>query len=161
MKLKQLFSFILIAIVFMIGYTLLTEEPKTITDRLADADIKNKEVTYLDCRLKYSHFEVKLNEYGEESLFVYFEFTNNSDKAETFDYKFDVVAFQNGIEADVNYYYDCEEEENTEKEIQPGTTILVAKVFELKNTVDPITIEIRPFVSIDNKKIIDFEIILE
>lgn len=161
MKLKQFFFYAFIVIVFLIGYALITEEPKTITDILADVDIENKEITYSDCKLKYSNSEVKINDYGEESLYVYFEFTNNSDESKAFYYNFDVVAFQNGVEAVENYFYDCEEERNTEKEIQPGTTIVVAEVFELKNVVDPVTIEIRPFISVDNEKIIDFEINLQ
>lgn len=100
---------------------------------------------YADTTIKYLKSEIVYNSIEEKCLFVYFEMTNNSDENRSFNYLVSCKAFQNGIELDSNYIYDCEEEENGSKEIQPGATITVAEVFELGESTDNVTLEIRPF----------------
>ena len=59
--------------------------------------------------------------YSDEQIFVYFEMKNNSDEKVTFDFKFDVCAYQGGIELETNYIYDCDEEKNGSLEINSST----------------------------------------
>lgn len=100
---------------------------------------------YADTSIRYLKSEIAHNSINEKCLFVYFEMTNNSDENQAFDYLVSCKAFQNGIELDENYIYDCEEEKSGSKEIQPGATITVAEVFELGDGTGSVTIEVRPF----------------
>lgn len=103
--------------------------------------------------IKYSHHQI-LN--GD--LYVYFEMTNNSSESESFDYTFEVIGWQEGIELDTNYIYDCEEEKNASKEIKPGASILVAEIFELRSATETATIEFRPWMSFNEKTLYEFNI---
>jgi len=97
----------------------------------------------------------------DNELFLYFEMTNNSTENASFIYTFNVYAFQNGVGLDSNYIYDCDEEKNSSKEIQPGTTITVAETFELSDSSECVEIEIYPWISFDNKAIYKFTIEIE
>lgn len=101
--------------------------------------------TYADVKIKYLKSEIGYNSIDEKCLYVYFEMTNNSDENYAFSYLVSCQAFQNGIELDSNYVYDCEEEENGAKEIQPGATIAVAEVFKIGDNTEDVTVEVRPF----------------
>lgn len=103
--------------------------------------------------VKYSHHQI-----SDGNLYVYFEMTNNSSETKSFDYSFHVIGWQEGIELDTNYIYDCEEEKNSGKEIKPGVTILVAEVFEIRNVTEDVTIEFRPFLFWTDKTLYEFEI---
>lgn len=98
---------------------------------------------------------------GGEDIYIYFEMTNNSDDDVTFDYTFSVNAWQGGVEIDQNFFYDCEEEENASRSIRPGTTITIAEVFELRNDVDEVEIEISPFITFTNEVLCEFTIEME
>lgn len=100
---------------------------------------------YADITMKYLKSEIVYNAIDEKCLFVYFEMTNDSDENQAFSYLVTCKAFQNGIELDTNYIYDSDEERNGSKEIQPGATITVAEVFELGDSTDNVTLEVRPF----------------
>lgn len=113
---------------------------------------------YADITMKYLRSEISYNSIDEKCLYVYFEMTNNSDENQAFDYLVDCKAFQNGIELDINYIYDCEEEKNGSKEIQPNATIMVAEVFELGDSTDNVTLEVRPFNIWSDKLLFEKEI---
>lgn len=100
---------------------------------------------YADITMKYLRSEITYNSIDKKCLFVYFEMTNNSDENQAFSYLVSCKAFQNGIELDTNYIYDSDEERNGSKDIQPGATITVAEVFELGDSADNVTLEVRPF----------------
>ena len=100
--------------------------------------------------------EYKVTSSGE--IIVYFEMENKSTETRSFDYTFDVYGWQKGIEMETNYFYDCNEEKNGSKDIKRGAKILVAEVFELNNTTDNVTIEIRPFFSFIDETLYEFEI---
>lgn len=157
-RLKIVFCTFLV--LFICGCVYVPDVPGYFQEQLADVDEENKELDYLDCNLKYERCEIIQEEYGDKNLYVYFKFTNNSDENATFDYTFDIKSFQNGIELDSNYVYDCEEEENGSKEIQPGTTITVAEVFELGDSTENVMLEIRPFV-LSDKALMDLQIELQ
>lgn len=119
---------------------------------------KNKnQFKYDDVIVTYK--EYKITSSGE--IIVYFEMENNSTKTRSFDYTFDVYGWQNGIEMDKDFFYDCDEEENANKEIKNGAKIVVAEVFELNNATDNVTIEIRPFFSFIDETLYEIEIELK
>lgn len=100
---------------------------------------------YADIAMEYLKSEIDYDSSDEKCLYVYFEMTNNSDENQAFSYLVTCKAFQNGIELDGNYVYDCDEEKNGSKEIQPGASVIVAEVFELDDDTENVTLEVRPF----------------
>lgn len=125
------------------------EKEKAEAEKQAQEQAEKKEkantFTYADVKIKYLKSEIGYNSIDEKCLYVYFEMTNNSDENYAFSYLVSCKAFQNGIELDINYVYDCEEEKNGSKEIQPGATITVAEVFEIGDNTEDVTVEARPF----------------
>lgn len=119
---------------------------------------KTEQFEYADTNIKYLKSEIDYNSIDEKCLFVYFEFTNNSDENQSFDYLVSCKAFQNGVELDTNYIYDCDEEKNGSKEIQPGASITVAEVFELSESTDNVTLEITPFSIWSDRKLFEYEV---
>lgn len=113
------------------------------TEQVSEEQVNTFE--YADITMKYLRSEIAYNSIDEKCLFVYFEMTNNSDENQAFSYLVTCKAFQNGIELDTNYIYDNDEERNGSKEIQPGATITTAEVFELGDSTDNVTLEVRPF----------------
>ena len=157
-RLKIVFCTLLVFLICGCAYV--PDVPGYFQEKLADVDEENKELDYLGCNLKYERYEIIQEEHGDKNLYVYFEFTNNSDENKTFCYTFYIKSFQNGIELDSNYVYDCEEERNGSKEIQPGATITVAEIFELGDSTENVMLEIRPFV-LSDKPLMDFQIELQ
>ena len=109
---------------------------------------------------EYEDIYVKFLESTVENgkLYVYFEMKNGSDENYAFDYTFTTTAFQNGVELETDYIYNCDEEENGSKEIQPGTTIKVAEVFELSDNISTVTLEVAPLIDFSNTKLLTFNI---
>lgn len=106
--------------------------------------------------VKYLEHKISGND-----LYVYFEMTNESNENITFDYSYSVKAFQDGIELEQNYIYDCDEEENGSKEIQPGATITVAEVFKLNNMESNVEVDIEYWISFSGEKLLEFVIELK
>ena len=106
---------------------------------------KANKFEYADTNIKYLKSKVGYDASDDKCLYVYFEFTNNSDENESFASLVRCQAFQNGIELETNYLYDCDEERNSSKDIQPGASITVAEIFELDDSTEDITLEVRPF----------------
>lgn len=109
---------------------------------------------------EYEDIYVKFLESKVENgkLYVYFEMKNGSDENYAFDYTFTTTAFQNGVELETDYIYNCDEEENGSKEIQPGTTIKLAEVFELSDNISTVTLEVAPLIDFSNTKLLTFNI---
>ena len=119
---------------------------------------KAKKFEYADTNIKYLRSEIDYNSIDDKCLYVYFEFTNNSDENESFNYLVTCKAFQNGVELETNYIYDCDEERNGTKEIQPGTTITVAEVFKLGDSTENVSLEVTPFSIWSDRKLFEYEI---
>lgn len=92
------------------------------------------------------------------NIIVYYDMTNNSKENKCFNYCFDVKGWQDGIELETNYLYDCDEEKNTSKEIKPGATITVASVFELSNSTSDVEIEFQPWISFIDEVVFELKL---
>ena len=73
---------------------------------------------------------------GKPVLVVEYNFTNNSDEAQSFIFACQDKAFQNGIECDD---IDSQQQMN---EIQPGTTYALKIGYHLQDTTSPVDIEV-------------------
>lgn len=119
-----------------------------------DDDADTNEFISDDIAVKYvSHNTVKDYE-DNDCLRVVFEYTNNSDDTTSFMFSTNVSAFQNGVELDTAVTLDEDEEENNSlKEVRPGTTINVARIFVLEDTSD-VEIEVSELISFDDDKML-------
>lgn len=132
-----------------------------------DLEAKTKEptkyeFTYQKMNVKYLKHEVLVNDVNQTVLVVYYEFTNNSGKNQTFDYSFSDTCFQNGVEVEHSYWHANDESKNSGKEIKSGTTITVASSFVLgDNMDDKIELEITPWISFADNVLLSLELELE
>ena len=71
---------------------------------------------------------------GAKLIRVYAEYTNTSDAADNCWANVTFYAFQDGIELDIGYPPEnAPEEENLSVDIEPGESIMVAEIFEVRN----------------------------
>lgn len=119
------------------------------------------EFTYEKMTVKYLRHEISENAAGDDVLIVYYEFTNNSKDNAAFVYSFSDKCFQNGVELESSIFHANDETKNSDKEIQPGTTLEVASAFMLGDSMDTVTLEIEPWVSFTDKKLMTLELELQ
>lgn len=114
------------------------------------------ECEYGDTTLKYLESKVTKDDLDNDVLVLYFEFTNNSNENKSYMYTYTTKVFQNGVELENNYVHVGEETRNAGLEIQPGTTVRVADSFEFKGDSSTVTVEVEPWVSITDEKLMNF-----
>lgn len=114
--------------------------------------------SYNNADCEFLEYKIEKDEFGEEHLVLYFEFTNNSNENQAFGYLFSTKVFQNGVELDSSFVHVNEETRNSAREIQKGTTITVAEAFSIGDSRENIKIEITPFSIWSDKKIFEKEI---
>lgn len=126
-------------------------------DVLSDAE-KQHDAETSETNLDYIGCEVIDDEYHGKVLLVKFDFENVSDENKTFAYTYTVKAFQNGVEMEGAVFIENEMHDNSFKEIRPETKITVAESFEYTDTESPIILEVRPWISFNNEKLMEIEI---
>lgn len=119
------------------------------------------EFDYEDMHVRYTGHEIGQNMAGEQTLIVYFDFTNNSAENKMFAYSFSVKAFQNGVELDSSLLFSNDACKNRDNEIQPGTTINLGEDFVLGSDRSNISLQIEPFISFTNERLMDISLQLQ
>lgn len=119
------------------------------------------EFSYGDKYAKYLRHEISENSMGEEVLIVYYEFTNNDDDNASFDDSFSDSCFQNGVELERSMFHANDQTKNSNREIQPGTTVEVASAFDIGDSRDTVTLEVEPWISFSSKKLLTLELELD
>lgn len=119
------------------------------------------EFSYGDKYVKYLRHEISENSMGEEVLIVYYEFTNNDDDNASFDDSFSDSCFQNGVELEHSMFHANDQTKNSNREIQPGTTVEVASAFDIGDSRDTVTLEVEPWISFSSKKLLTLELELD
>ncbi len=122
---------------------------------------QSNQFEYDGMTVKYLKHEVSTNSVDEKVLIVYYEFTNNSDENKSFDYAFSDKCFQNGVEVEHSYWHANEESKNSEKEIKPGTTLVVASSFVLGDCMDDVELEIEPWITFSENILLSMDLKLE
>lgn len=125
----------------------------TVNQKESEHDIEGS-ITTLD----YLGCEVFEEEYYGKLIAFYFDFGNKSEENQAFYTTYTVKAFQNGIEMEKSYFSENESYENSVKDIQPDNTVKVAVVYEYKDNKNPINLEVYPWISFDNEKLMEIEI---
>lgn len=104
------------------------------------------------CKVKSA--EICRNWEDKESVKITYEFTNNSNEAQSFDIALSDELYQNGIGLESSFTDDNDDEDFIcDVKIQPGTTKEVYKVYILRDTSTPIDVEISEFISFNDDKL--------
>mgnify|MGYP003292429650 CR=1 FL=1 len=160
---KKIFSIILFLFCFSLcGCVIrISDLEETETTKKEDVVKENKPIHDIEensTSLDYIGCEVIDDEYHGKVLLVKFDFENVSEENKTFAYTYTVKAFQNGVEMEDAIFTENEFHENSFKEIRPETKITVAESFEYKDVESPIILEVYPWISFDNEKLMEIEI---
>lgn len=123
-----------------------SEQTEIEEENMIDVDISNKKF-----HVKYLRHEVTENQYGEQILAVYYEFTNNDDESQSYDLSVQDKAFQNGIELNHSYIHLNDESKLRNNEIQPGYTVTVCAIYEISDTESEIELQVEPWISFSDK----------
>lgn len=108
-------------------------------------DNNNYTATYSNVVVKYLRDEFVIDSYGDELYLVYYQVTNNSDKAKAFTYTFDDKAYLNGVELEKEYFYNNQYYKNYSLEVMPGNTLTVVCPYKMRNETGKMNIQLRPF----------------
>lgn len=153
-------SVVAICVSLVLISVLVEQNSSTITNETECAKVEESDVA-----LEYEEDGVTISflksEVADGLLYVYFEMENNSGENQKFNYNYSVIAFQDGVELETNYVFDCEEERNASKEIKDGTKIDVAETFELRNSDSNVEIEVEDWINFTDEKLLEFEVELE
>lgn len=120
----------------------LTEPTNVVAPQPVVEEIDNRLCKILSAEMGGINYE------GKPTIVITYEYTNNNLETKSFNFAFDDLVFQNGIECEPNYLYDGD---NSSKEVRSGATLLVQKSYILNDTVSNVEVEITAgFLIYDN-----------
>lgn len=96
--------------------------------------------------------QTETNYAGEPCLSVEYIMMNNSTENKNFETCIMDQAFQNGVELDSSIISLDDDFNTSFKDVQPGYSITVKHSYVLPNTTDPVTVEVKGFLSDSNNK---------
>ena len=108
-----------------------------------------------DVEVAIGELEYVQDYFGDPAILIHFTFTNNSEENKSAMFSINFTAFQNGIglkDATIldDSVYDASD---LSKEIQPGTTIEIAKAYTPSSETAPIEVTVSESISFDNTKL--------
>lgn len=147
----------------MEDYDKSTKNEEVLQETVVEDMVENKEeqrisFTYDNLQVEFIEGKIEENRAGDTCLVLYFDFTNNDNDNNSYFYSFTTTAFQDGIELENSLWEVNEETKNCKKEIQPGTTVRIAKAFVLTENRNSVNVEIEPFSIWSSKKLLKFTI---
>lgn len=114
------------------------DEGKQKTGKVDKIALDNKEGT-----LTYVKHEVTKDYDGNPAIMIYFDYTNKQEEASSAQMTFYPQVFQNGVECEMAMSLeDNEALSNTSKDIQKGTTLNIAFIYNLQDTSKPVTLKV-------------------
>ena len=90
-------------------------------------------------------------------IIIAYDFTNNGERAESFDFTIDAKAYQNGIGLTRAYILDESanyDSDDQERDIQKGVTLTVEVAYVLNDTTTPVDVEVMEYMSFSSKKLV-------
>ncbi|MCD7873296.1 MAG: DUF5067 domain-containing protein [Clostridiales bacterium] len=91
---------------------------------------------------------------GKDAVLITFDFTNNSDQAESFDLALQANAYQDGVGLESTFTGKDETDNLIDVEIKPGVTKEVKKAYILRDKSTDIEMEISELFSLTDDKIV-------
>lgn len=106
-----------------------------------------------DCHIKIVSAQKGKDYSGNEALIVTYEWANNSDEEKMFGTTFTAKAYQNGVECSTAYMVDGVDSQKLLTNIKPGAALEIQTAYLLTDNSD-VTIEVSPWISFDDKKVV-------
>ncbi len=128
----------------------------------SQSDASGKGEQDMEGDLRYAHVKIvsaqrSANDYeNQPTVLVTYEWTNNTDKNNSFSSVANPKVFQNGQSLDVAIYMDSPEGYDVNSylaELQPGATGTVTLGYVLKDDSD-VTVDVTDFISFDDTKVV-------
>lgn len=139
----------------------LDDKPTTKIENNEEEKKNETSFSYEDMDVKFVKSKIEKNFADEKCLVLYFDFYNNTKENQAFYTNFSVKAFQEGVEIDSSMWEVNEETENDMKEVQPGKSVRVAVAFVLGESEEVVNIEIEPWITLSDDKLLEFDVELE
>ena len=116
------------------------------------------ECEYGDTILKYRECKIAKDDLDNDVLILYFDFINNSDENKSYLYTYTTKVFQNGVELEESMIHAGQETRNASLEIQPGASVVVADSYNFSGDESTATVEVEPWVSFSDDKLMKFDL---
>lgn len=141
--------------IFLCVFILFYRSKKNISPDAPTATEEDKviDTNISDCHIVYLKHEIVDDFSGDKCLIVYYEFTNNSDKIQTFSSVAEDTAFQDGVKLDKSIFILNDESNDRYSEIKKGATITVCSSFILRNETSDVELYINKWITIDDTPI--------
>ena len=121
---------------------------------IVGGDSKSSSSNIGNYNVKYKSAFVTTNHSGKQILVVTYDYSNNSDKNGSFTWTISDKAFQSGVElGEVYSDYSIKgySDEASDREIQPGKSLVVQRAYELNDTTTQVEIQLDEYMSFDNE----------
>lgn len=106
-----------------------------------------------DYDVKILNYSIETDDLGKDFLLVEYEFTNHTDKSQSFAWSIDDKAFQNGVECDdLTVWSDLVDSNAAQNEIKPEVQYKLKKGYLLSDKESPVVIECSPLISFGDVK---------
>ncbi|WP_239253434.1 DUF5067 domain-containing protein [Listeria ilorinensis] len=153
-KFKNIFLvFAALMAVFSLTACSSSTEDDTGKKETTKAEKKEKDPTKLgDYQVELVSGELSQSYDGKNTLTVVSKFTNNSDEAISYMGAVTETAFQNGVELETTFGENMDLG-NSDKEVQPGASVEVTTLYLLQDTENPVDVEVKQLVSLDDSKV--------
>lgn len=99
-----------------------------------------------DFTAEYTGYEILKDSDGADALVCTYNFTNNSEEAQSFEWAWMYAYYQDGIELDYSVVFISEDsfdcyDDDTMTDIQPGNSLEVKTTYKLNNLESPVEVE--------------------
>jgi hypothetical protein len=113
-----------------------------LSDQIGSGSIGKYDVSILDHKISKDYK-------GNPAVIVTYEWTNNSDETTSFMFAVDASVFQSGIECETAIVTsgDDYDSELSMTDIKPGATLTVQDAYVLRDTANPIDVEVTELFS--------------
>lgn len=102
---------------------------------------------------EYLGYEILKDSDGADAIVCTYNFTNNSEEAQSFDWAWLYTYFQDGVELDYSVVFLSEDSfdcyDDTATDIQPGNSLEVKTTYKLNSLESPVEVEFVDFYSDD------------
>lgn len=130
------------------------ETVETTSAIIAETELESEELsTDPDYDVKVLNYSIETDDLGKDFLLVEYEFTNHTEKAQSFAWSVNDKVFQNGIECDdLTVWSDLIDSNATQNEIKPEVQYTLKKGYLLADKESPVVIECSPLISFGDVK---------
>lgn len=133
-----------------------TEDPEKSVDTVSTTDtVSSSKGNLGDYYVEIGSARIGKDYDGNPTIFVTYNFTNNSSENASFLWSVSDMAFQDGVQLESAFVYSDEQYDSgaSSLEIKPGATITLEQAYVLRNTASPVDVEVTEFIAFNDSKL--------